>query len=75
MKKMGKKFIAGTAMVLTAASLSGCSLFDNLFPNPTVYGPPPENIQETVPETDAEETFDPATEINEDVYGPPEWFE
>ena len=77
MKKLKRKFITGTAFAVgAAASIMGCS------PPVSVYGPPPSsNIEQT--ETTSFENedinaasgaFDPATEVQEDVYGPPEWF-
>ncbi|MCQ2530888.1 MAG: hypothetical protein MJ086_06495 [Lachnospiraceae bacterium] len=82
---MGRKLIVGTAMAATAVALSACGGIKD--PNVCVYGPPPDE-PETIsipasgeydpsgilePETIGE--FDPSTEINEDVYGPPEYFE
>ena len=62
MKKLNRKLIAGTAMVATAAALAACGA------NPTVYGPP------DMPETEV--TIDDInTGPEEDVYGPPQWFE
>lgn len=77
MKKMGRKFITGTAVALTAISsaavLSGCFPFG---PSPNVYGPPPDPTAEiNEPVYGPPEDFTPETEINEDVYGPPEYFE
>ncbi|MBO7729477.1 MAG: hypothetical protein J6S31_01325 [Lachnospiraceae bacterium] len=62
MKKINRKLIAGTAMVATAAALSACGL------NPTVYGPPPISDPEVTIED-----IDIGPE--EDVYGPPEYFD
>ena len=93
MKKMGKKFIAGTAMAAgISAMLSGCTV-----PGQSVYGPPPsettmesskvpetskpisdttEPISETAETTEAvTNNYDPTTDVNVDVYGPPEYFE
>jgi len=83
MKKMGKVFIAGTAMAVTALSLSGCFI-----PQASVYGPPPTEVESAVEpastgdgqenETiDLNETtgFDVESEISGDVYGPAPYFE
>ena len=82
MKKMGKQFIAGTALAVTAISsaalLSGCFPFG---PSPSVYGPPPDPTETSTtyepnpPVYGPPEYFEPESEINEDVYGPPEYFE
>lgn len=70
MKKMNKKFLSGTAFAASAAAaLIGCGI-----PEPNVYGPAPsaqvENGKETTSEVPT--VFVPETEVNIDVYGPPE---
>lgn len=74
----------GTAMVAATAALSACGKDDT---NVCVYGPPPQEEQESVSfigsgntvspfaDPSAAEEFNPSTEINEDVYGPPEYWE
>lgn len=75
MKKLNRKLIAGTAMIATAAALAACGN-NNINnegvygpPNDTVYGPPTGIGLETV----TFEDIDVGPE--EDVYGPPEYFE
>ena len=85
MKKMNKRFVAGTAFALGAAvSLTGCCL-----PQPLLYGPAPsvkivdpgKNTEEDVTSSNnietatASDVFSDETEVQEAVYGPPEWFE
>ena len=96
MKKMNRKFIAGTAFAVSAAAaISACGM-----PTPNVYGPVPSETVEsteevtsetttaetTVAETGVEETaettinettdnYKPEDNLEEAVYGPPEWFE
>ena len=80
MKKMNKRYVIGTAFALgAAASLTGCCL-----PHPNVYGPAPfiqiENGEEPtsgIPFNlpNLSDIFDSIHEIQEAVYGPPEYFE
>ena len=70
MKKMNKKFLAGTAFAISTASaltLTGCCL-PRFLPTPNVYGPP-EYFEKQV------ETTSEITEPSPTVYGPPEYFE
>ena len=86
MKKMGKKFIAGTAFAAAALTVAGCGIGK---PAETVYGPPewfesqtaepvePETAV-TNPDATEPETTQPETNTDnpaEGVYGPPSWFE
>ena len=83
MKKMNKRFVAGTAFALgAAATLTGCCMF----PQPSVYGPAPSTEVETAEEkttaeekvtgtTVSDETFETDIEIQPAVYGPPDYFE
>ena len=84
MKKMGKRFLAGTAFAMTALTVAGCGQG----PAEALYGPPPmetevpapgsgnveapgsgnTEAQTTAPETGA---FDPSGEVEPDLYGPP----
>lgn len=48
---MGRRFILGTAMAATGAFLSAC------FPQPNVYGPPPDLPDPDQTDTSAYETF------------------
>lgn len=58
MKKMGRKFIAGTAFAITAAGLAACGQT----PSPEgIYGPP----------SMFSSNYEPSQEVPEDVYGPP----
>ena len=86
MKKMGKKFIAGTAFAAAALTAVGCGIEQ---PAPAVYGPPewfesetatPFEPESAVTKPDATEPETTLPEVNtdnpvEDVYGPPSWFE
>ena len=89
MKKMNRKYVAGTAFALgAAAALTGCCLIPQ--PAPGVYGPAPSHEVESFrEETDTEpvstepvteevtfqeESFSVEEEIEVDVYGPPEFF-
>ena len=76
MRKMSKKLIAGTAFAVTAAVLAGCT------PQSNLYGPPSTEDEttirtegETTVQAETRNSFDVTSEIQEDVYGPPEWFE
>lgn len=88
MKKLNKKFVAGTAFALGAATaLTGCRC---ILPLPNVHNPAPASEIETSEKVTIEyETgteiqtalYGPpgmpetATEVEPPVYGPPEWFE
>ena len=82
MKKMNKKYIAGTAFAVSAAAaLVGCGI-----PQPSVYGPAPSDLVETIEDTsEAQETtgldvtteetsttVSPGEDVAPPVYGPPE---
>ena len=71
MKKLNRKFVAGTAFALgAAASLTGCRC---ILPMPAVYGPAPSAEIETSEEAVTE--YETTTEIPVPLYGPPEMFE
>lgn len=83
MKRMKKRYVAGTAFALgAAASLAGCCV---PLPQPGVYGPAPTREVETSQKIEEEnpttaeiltsEAFNETEEIPEAVYGPPEYFE
>ena len=82
---MKKRLLTLLTSAVGIVALSACGGIKD--PNVCVYGPPPDE-PETIsipasgeydpsgmiePETIGE--FDPSIEINEDVYGPPEYFE
>ena len=72
MKKLNKRFVAGTAFALGAATaLTGCRCI--FLPHPNVYGPAPANEIETSEEVIIE--YETGTEIQTALYGPPEMFE
>ena len=66
MKKMGKKFLIGTAFAISAATMVACG------PEVAVYGPP-EDFEVSTGEdvTYVDEAIDVTEEVNVDVYGPP----
>ena len=76
MRKAKKKltFTALAAGTALAAALTGCHLPER-YPVSTLYGPPPEMIEE--PEEEEKDdplmggTYDPAEEEPQDIYGPP----